>query len=193
MPIIATPPQHASTSASPQSWQVALPQRQERHADPGRALFDQCPYPGHDRHAFHTALSAGILVDSRRGRRSSRTSRRQRLALQQTGGRKSLGARVIAVADVFKTLTATDRPYKTGKSTDEALAIMAGMARRRHLDPGPVRSVRARRHSSKIRGRSRRYSGCTECINHKAVFINLSSQCHSPDLWLPKQHRRMSA
>ncbi|MFH1870742.1 MAG: HD domain-containing phosphohydrolase [Pseudomonadota bacterium] len=27
----------------------------------------------------------------------------------------SLGARVIAVADVFKALTATDRPYKTGK------------------------------------------------------------------------------
>jgi len=47
----------------------------------------------------------------------------------------SLGARIIAIADVFEALTATDRPYKAGKSVDEALAIMADMAHRRHLDP----------------------------------------------------------
>ena len=47
----------------------------------------------------------------------------------------SLAARIIAIADVFEALTATDRPYKPGKSDEEALAIMADMARRRHLDP----------------------------------------------------------
>lgn len=47
----------------------------------------------------------------------------------------SLAARIIAIADVFEALTATDRPYKPGKSTGEALAIMADMAHRRHLDP----------------------------------------------------------
>ena len=47
----------------------------------------------------------------------------------------SLAARIIAIADVYEALTASDRPYKPGKSADEALIIMAEMARRRHLDP----------------------------------------------------------
>ena len=47
----------------------------------------------------------------------------------------SLAARIIAIADVYEALTASDRPYKPGKSADEALVIMAEMARRRHLDP----------------------------------------------------------
>jgi HD-GYP domain-containing protein (c-di-GMP phosphodiesterase class II) len=47
----------------------------------------------------------------------------------------SLAARIIAIADVFEALTATDRPYKPGKSVDETLGIMADMALRAHLDP----------------------------------------------------------
>jgi HD-GYP domain-containing protein (c-di-GMP phosphodiesterase class II)/HAMP domain-containing protein len=47
----------------------------------------------------------------------------------------SLSARIIAIADVFEALTANDRPYKPAHTTEEALAIMADMARRRHLDP----------------------------------------------------------
>jgi HD-GYP domain-containing protein (c-di-GMP phosphodiesterase class II) len=46
----------------------------------------------------------------------------------------SLAARIIAIADVFEALTAADRPYKASKTTAEALAIMADMARRHHLD-----------------------------------------------------------
>jgi len=46
----------------------------------------------------------------------------------------SLAARIIAIADVFEALTATDRPYKAGKSAAEALDIMADMAKRQHLD-----------------------------------------------------------
>lgn len=51
------------------------------------------------------------------------------------GQELSLAARIIAIADVFEALTATDRPYKPGKSADDALVIMADMARHRHLDP----------------------------------------------------------
>ncbi len=47
----------------------------------------------------------------------------------------SLPARIIAIADVYEALTATDRPYKPGKSIQEAIDIMSDMARRRHLDP----------------------------------------------------------
>ncbi len=47
----------------------------------------------------------------------------------------SLAARIIAIADVYEALTASDRPYKPGKSADEALVIMADMARCRHIDP----------------------------------------------------------
>jgi HD-GYP domain-containing protein (c-di-GMP phosphodiesterase class II) len=47
----------------------------------------------------------------------------------------STGTRIIAIADVFEALTASDRPYKSGKSVDQALAIMASMAHKGHLDP----------------------------------------------------------
>ncbi|GEO81835.1 HD domain-containing phosphohydrolase [Pararhodospirillum oryzae] len=47
----------------------------------------------------------------------------------------SVPARILAVADVFEALTAGDRPYKKAKPLSEALAIMAGMVSRRHLDP----------------------------------------------------------
>jgi len=46
----------------------------------------------------------------------------------------SIPARMMAIADVFEALTATDRPYKQGKSTDESLDIMRHMARGGHLD-----------------------------------------------------------
>jgi len=43
-------------------------------------------------------------------------------------------ARMMAIADVFEALTASDRPYKSGKTLSEALAIMAAMVRDHHLD-----------------------------------------------------------
>lgn len=46
----------------------------------------------------------------------------------------SIPARMMAIADVFEALTATDRPYKPGKSPDESLAIMRKMALGGHLD-----------------------------------------------------------
>nr|WP_086938260.1 HD domain-containing phosphohydrolase [Thaumasiovibrio occultus] len=43
-------------------------------------------------------------------------------------------ARMMAVADIFEALTASDRPYKKGKSLSEALNIMAKMVEQQHID-----------------------------------------------------------
>lgn len=51
------------------------------------------------------------------------------------GEELSLAARMLAIADVFEALTASDRPYKPGMSPDEALMLMEQMARSGHLDP----------------------------------------------------------
>ena len=44
-------------------------------------------------------------------------------------------ARMMAIADVFEALTASDRPYKQPMPVSEALRIMAIMKRDHHLDP----------------------------------------------------------
>lgn len=48
--------------------------------------------------------------------------------------RLTLIDRVMAIADVFEALTATDRPYKAAKSLSESLRIMAFMCKDHHLD-----------------------------------------------------------
>jgi HD-GYP domain-containing protein (c-di-GMP phosphodiesterase class II) len=47
----------------------------------------------------------------------------------------SLGARIIAIADIFEALTAADRPYKPAKTVSESLAIMRSMRENDHIDP----------------------------------------------------------
>ena len=46
----------------------------------------------------------------------------------------SIPARIIAIADIFEALTATDRPYKKTKSLSETLKIMSFMAKDEHID-----------------------------------------------------------
>ncbi len=43
-------------------------------------------------------------------------------------------ARIIAIADIFEALTATDRPYKKGKTIMETLTILAKMASNNEID-----------------------------------------------------------
>ncbi|ATC93678.1 HD family phosphohydrolase [Pseudoalteromonas tunicata] len=43
-------------------------------------------------------------------------------------------ARMMAIADIFEALTASDRPYKPGKSLKECLKIMGFMAKDSHID-----------------------------------------------------------
>ena len=46
----------------------------------------------------------------------------------------SIPARIMAIADIFEALTASDRPYKKAKTLSEAIRIMFYMARDQHID-----------------------------------------------------------
>jgi hypothetical protein len=52
-----------------------------------------------------------------------------------TGAQMSVQARIMAIADIFEALTASDRPYKDAKPLSECLAIMDRMASEGHIDP----------------------------------------------------------
>ena len=52
-----------------------------------------------------------------------------------TAGEMSLPARMMAIADIFEALTASDRPYKKPKKLSEAVKIMGFMRKDRHIDP----------------------------------------------------------
>ncbi len=47
----------------------------------------------------------------------------------------SVQARIMAIADIFEALTASDRPYKKGKKLSECLRIMGFMKQEDHIDP----------------------------------------------------------
>ena len=47
----------------------------------------------------------------------------------------SLPARMMAIADIFEALTASDRPYKKAKKISESLKIMMLMKNDQHIDP----------------------------------------------------------
>ncbi len=55
------------------------------------------------------------------------------LGLQR--GELALDARMMAIADIFEALTASDRPYKKAKTLSEALKILAFMVKDSHVDP----------------------------------------------------------
>ena len=46
----------------------------------------------------------------------------------------SIPARIMAIADIFEALTASDRPYKKGKTLSEAIRIMSFMDKDEHID-----------------------------------------------------------
>ena len=47
----------------------------------------------------------------------------------------SIQTRIMAIADIFEALTASDRPYKKGKKLSECLKIMSFMKQDNHIDP----------------------------------------------------------
>ena len=47
----------------------------------------------------------------------------------------SVQARVMGIADIFEALTASDRPYKNGKTLSESLTILGRMKLESHVDP----------------------------------------------------------
>jgi hypothetical protein len=52
-----------------------------------------------------------------------------------TASEMSLPARMMAIADIFEALTASDRPYKKPKRLSESIKIMGFMRKERHIDP----------------------------------------------------------
>lgn len=48
----------------------------------------------------------------------------------------SAEARMLAIADIFEALTASDRPYKKGLTLSESIRIMATMRDTHHIDAG---------------------------------------------------------
>ena len=50
------------------------------------------------------------------------------------GEQLSIPSRIMAIADVFEALTASDRPYKKGETLSKTLSIMASMVEEGHLD-----------------------------------------------------------
>ena len=51
-----------------------------------------------------------------------------------TADELSVPSRIMAIADIFEALTASDRPYKKPKTLSECLTILAGFRDRQHID-----------------------------------------------------------
>jgi len=90
-------------------------------------MLNKLPYPRHLRRVPEIAGGHHERMDG------------QGYPKQLHGHEMSLAARMMAIADVFEALTASDRPYKQPKPLSEAIAIMIGMGNRGHLDPDLLR------------------------------------------------------
>lgn len=86
-------------------------------------MLSQLPFPGH--------LSEVPEFAGGHHEKTNGTGYPRRL----TGDRMSWPARMMAIADIFEALTASDRPYKKGKTLSEAIKIMDGMRRDGDIDP----------------------------------------------------------
>jgi HD-GYP domain-containing protein (c-di-GMP phosphodiesterase class II) len=55
-----------------------------------------------------------------------------------TAEQLSIPARILAIADIFEALTASDRPYKKGMPVSQAIRILVDFRDRRCIDPDLV-------------------------------------------------------
>ncbi|NVK42449.1 MAG: HD domain-containing protein [Oceanospirillaceae bacterium] len=85
-------------------------------------MLDKLPYPRHLRRVPEIAGGHHERMDG------------EGYPKRLLGKDMSLSARIMAIADIFEALTASDRPYKEPKPLSEALAIMVKMRDRGHLD-----------------------------------------------------------
>ena len=51
-----------------------------------------------------------------------------------TGDQMSVQAKMMAIADIYEALTASDRPYKDGKKLSHAMRILGFMKNEYHID-----------------------------------------------------------
>ena len=52
-----------------------------------------------------------------------------------SGEQMTIPMRIMAIADIFEALTASDRPYKNGKTLSEAVKILSFFKKDQHIDP----------------------------------------------------------
>ncbi len=86
-------------------------------------MLEKLPYPKHLRDVPEIAGAHHETMD---GKGYPRRLKRDDM---------SLTARMMAIADIFEALTASDRPYKKAKTLSEAIRIMSFMRNDNHIDP----------------------------------------------------------
>jgi HD-GYP domain-containing protein (c-di-GMP phosphodiesterase class II) len=95
----------------------------QNHASVTYRMLRELPYPEHLKNIPDIASSHHETLD---GKGYPRGLHDAELSIQ---------ARIIAIADIFEALTASDRPYKKAKTLSETLGIMNNMQKNRHIDP----------------------------------------------------------
>ncbi|CAK0750568.1 GAF domain-containing protein [Azospirillaceae bacterium] len=85
-------------------------------------MLEQLPFP---RSMARVAEFAGSHHETMIGSGYPRKLKRDDMAVQ---------ARILAIADIFEALTASDRPYKKAKTLSESLKIMNFMRKDQHID-----------------------------------------------------------
>ena len=85
-------------------------------------MLDKLPYPKHLR---DVPSIAGCHHETMDGKGYPKRLKREDM---------SLTARMMAIADIFEALTASDRPYKKAKTLSESIRILNFMKKDRHID-----------------------------------------------------------
>ena len=85
-------------------------------------MLDKLPFPSY---LEHVGEIAGAHHETMNG-----TGYPRRLTKEEM----SIAARIMAIADIFEALTASDRPYKKAKTLSESLRIMSSMRDDHHID-----------------------------------------------------------
>jgi HD-GYP domain-containing protein (c-di-GMP phosphodiesterase class II) len=94
-----------------------------RHMDITVEMLDSLPFPKHLKRVPELAGGHHVKMDG--------TGYPKKLTREQM----SIPARIMAIADIFEALTASDRPYKDAKKISECLKIMGYMKLDNHIDP----------------------------------------------------------
>ena len=85
-------------------------------------MLEELPYPSHLK---NVPIIAGCHHESMDGKGYPKRMHKEDMPLT---------ARMMAIADIFEALTASDRPYKKAKTLTESLRIMSFMAKDKHID-----------------------------------------------------------
>ncbi|GHG60283.1 hypothetical protein GCM10010919_03640 [Alishewanella longhuensis] len=93
-----------------------------RHIDITIDMLESLPFP---KHLKNVPEYAGGHHEKMDGTGYPRGLKKEQMSVQ---------ARIMAIADIFEALTASDRPYKKAKTLSESLRILGFMAKDQHID-----------------------------------------------------------